>query len=144
MRRATEGTSNTTMSTISATSEKAMMCNETVKDTWRYTLPNNDHNLCYLWPHPWQGLLCPTQPNHSPDSGCVISITSTVWWVWTNGFVEFFRKVLQSKVGLELIRFGFRNNETDNFESWYELCFEPMSPPDITWQELLPSLLVYR
>ena len=35
-------------------------------------------------------------------------------------------------------------NSVETFKSWYELCFEPMQPPQITWQELLPSLLVYR
>ena len=38
----------------------------------------------------------------------------------------------------------FSANATDTFESLYVLCFEPMEPPGITWQELLPSLLVYR
>ena len=35
-------------------------------------------------------------------------------------------------------------NESDDFESWYGSCFDPMTPPDITLDELLPSLLVYR
>merc|ERR1719206_455827 len=34
-------------------------------------------------------------------------------------------------------------NSVETFKSWYELCFEPMQPPQINWQELLPSLLVY-
>ena len=38
----------------------------------------------------------------------------------------------------------FSKNDTDNFENWYGLCFEPMSPPPISLEELLPSLLVYR
>ena len=39
----------------------------------------------------------------------------------------------------------FRNNLSETFDSWLDICyFEPMKPPDITWDELLPSLLVYR
>ena len=38
----------------------------------------------------------------------------------------------------------FSNNETEKFENWYGQCFEPMTPPPISPEELLPSLLVYR
>ena len=34
-------------------------------------------------------------------------------------------------------------NDTDLLLYWYGLCFGPMEPPAITWQELLPPLLVY-
>ena len=40
--------------------------------------------------------------------------------------------------------FLFSNNETEKFENWYGQCFEPMTPPPISPEELLPSLLVYR
>ena len=42
------------------------------------------------------------------------------------------------------LRYSCSRNESEDFESWYGSCFEPMSPPDITLDELLPSLLVYR
>ena len=52
--------------------------------------------------------------------------------------------VKQYNLMFYLESFDFSNNVTDTFENWYELCFEPMKPPEITWQELLPSLLLYR
>ena len=52
------------------------------------------------------------------------------------------RKDLYLKPIVSLILFS--KNDTENFEHWYGQCFEPMSPPPISLEELLPSLLVYR
>ena len=59
-----------------------------------------------------------------------------------NKFLKIFYKVSCNKS--VILSYIYSKNDTEGFDAWHGQCLEPMTPPPISLEELLPSLLVYR
>ena len=59
-----------------------------------------------------------------------------------NKFLKIFYKFSCNKS--VILSYIYSKNDTEGFDAWHGQCLEPMTPPPISLEELLPSLLVYR